>query len=184
MSSEPRPVALVLELVRRNRRRYGGYLVHAGIAILFIGVAASSAFAHQKRRAPVAWGRARRSAATRSPTARPTAGIVSDRAGTGAPVTVGAVLDVRKGNKHFVLNPSRNFYSTQDPSKGPIGRFFAGEANSDIAMRWSLGRTVWTAIQPDLSKLNGPIAGGQPQVRYREPERAGRRDRARSPRAT
>ena len=31
-------------LVRRNRRRYGGYLVHVGIAVLFAGVAASSAF--------------------------------------------------------------------------------------------------------------------------------------------
>src|SRR5205807_1217929 len=32
------PVAL-LALVRRNRRRYGGYIVHLGIAVLFIGVA-------------------------------------------------------------------------------------------------------------------------------------------------
>ena len=31
-------------LVRRNRRRYGGYLVHIGISVLFVGVAASSAF--------------------------------------------------------------------------------------------------------------------------------------------
>lgn len=33
-----------VSLVRRNRRRYGGYLVHVGMATLFIGVAASSAF--------------------------------------------------------------------------------------------------------------------------------------------
>ena len=32
----------------RNRRRYGGYLVHAGIAVLFLGVAASSAFIEQR----------------------------------------------------------------------------------------------------------------------------------------
>ena len=31
-------------VVARNRRRYGGYLVHAGIAVLFIAVAASSSF--------------------------------------------------------------------------------------------------------------------------------------------
>ena len=31
-------------VVGRNRRRYGGYIVHAGIAILFIAVAASSSF--------------------------------------------------------------------------------------------------------------------------------------------
>src|SRR4051794_39416461 len=44
-SHEPAPVALV-SLVRRNRRRYGGYVVHVGIALLFVGVAASSAFQH------------------------------------------------------------------------------------------------------------------------------------------
>ena len=31
-------------VVARNRRRYGGYIVHAGIAVLFLGVAASSSF--------------------------------------------------------------------------------------------------------------------------------------------
>src|SRR3954451_16311856 len=45
MSGESLPVALV-SMVRRNRRRYGGYLVHAGVALLFVGIAASSAFQH------------------------------------------------------------------------------------------------------------------------------------------
>ena len=39
------PLALAA-LVRRNRRRYGGYVVHLGIAVLFVGVAASSSFQH------------------------------------------------------------------------------------------------------------------------------------------
>ena len=43
--ARPPPVAL-LALVRRNRRRYGGYIVHVGIAVLFVGVAASSSFQH------------------------------------------------------------------------------------------------------------------------------------------
>src|SRR5438270_6054237 len=37
------PLAL-LSLVRRNHRRYGGYVVHVGMALLFIGAAASSSF--------------------------------------------------------------------------------------------------------------------------------------------
>src|SRR5580700_9083594 len=41
------PVALV-QLVRRNRRRYGGYIVHAGFAIMLVGVAASSSFQHSQ----------------------------------------------------------------------------------------------------------------------------------------
>jgi cytochrome c-type biogenesis protein CcmF len=147
----------LLKLVGRNRRRYGGYVVHAGIAVLFVGVAASSAFAHHQdvRLSP---GQSTKIAGYTITYKRPTAGLVSDRAGTGAPITMGAVLDISKGSKHYTLEPSRNYYATQDTSKGMIGRYFAGEANSDIAMRWGLGRTVWTAIQPDLSKLSKPIA--------------------------
>ena len=43
LSGEPGPQALV-GLVSRNRRRYGGYIVHVGIIVLLIGVAGSSSF--------------------------------------------------------------------------------------------------------------------------------------------
>ncbi|HEY7727010.1 MAG TPA: cytochrome c-type biogenesis CcmF C-terminal domain-containing protein, partial [Candidatus Eisenbacteria bacterium] len=39
----PLPAALV-GLVQKNKRRYGGYIVHAGIVLLFVGVLGSSAF--------------------------------------------------------------------------------------------------------------------------------------------
>ena len=45
IAGEPAPLAL-MALVKRNRRRYGGYVVHIGIAVLFVGVAASSSFQH------------------------------------------------------------------------------------------------------------------------------------------
>ncbi len=146
----------LFKLVGRNRRRYGGYIVHAGMAVLFIGVAASSAFAHHTdvRLNP---GQSVKVGDYTITYKKPTAGIVSDRAGTGAPITVGAVLDVRKGSKDYTLTPTRNYYATQDTSQGMIGRFFAGEANSNIGMRWGLTHTVWTAIQPDLSKLQPAI---------------------------
>jgi cytochrome c-type biogenesis protein CcmF len=131
--------------------------VHAGMALLFIGVAASSAFAHH-RDVRLGVGQTTKVGGYTITYKKATSGIVSDRAGTGAPITVGAVLDVRKGGKHYILRPSRNYYSTQDGSKGMIGRFFAGEANSEIAMRWGIARTVWTAIQPDLSRLQPAIA--------------------------
>ena len=66
MAREPVPLALV-SLVRRNRRRYGGYLVHAGMAVLFVGIAASSSFADE-RDVELVPGRRRGSAATRSST--------------------------------------------------------------------------------------------------------------------
>jgi cytochrome c-type biogenesis protein CcmF len=54
----------LVSMVRRNRRRYGGYIVHVGIAVLFIGVAASATFT---RTSSSTWraARARRSAGTR-----------------------------------------------------------------------------------------------------------------------
>ena len=144
----------LFKLVGRNRRRYGGYVVHAGIALLFIGVAASSAFAHhQDVRLKV--GQSTKVGGYTITYRRATSGLVSDRAGTGAPVTAGAVLDIRKGSKHYTLTPSRNYFPAQG---GPsIARYFAGEENSVISMRWGLTKTVWTAIQPDLSKLNPAI---------------------------
>src|SRR4051794_13052870 len=43
LSGEPWPRAFS-ELVARNRRRYGGYVVHAAVVLLAIGIAGSSAF--------------------------------------------------------------------------------------------------------------------------------------------
>ena len=43
LSGEPIPRALA-QLVARNRRRYGGYIVHAAIVLLAIGIAGSSAY--------------------------------------------------------------------------------------------------------------------------------------------
>ena len=43
MTGDAWPVA-VGALVRRNRRRYGGYIAHFGFAVMLIGVAASSSF--------------------------------------------------------------------------------------------------------------------------------------------
>ena len=40
---EPVPVALV-SLVRRNRRRYGGYIVHASVVLLALGIVGSSVY--------------------------------------------------------------------------------------------------------------------------------------------
>jgi len=44
---EGAPAALY-HLVERNKRRYGGFIIHAGVAVLFIGIAASSFFRIEK----------------------------------------------------------------------------------------------------------------------------------------
>jgi cytochrome c-type biogenesis protein CcmF len=45
-----RAVGSLFELIARNRRRYGGYIVHASIVLLAIGVAGSSAYGSTQER--------------------------------------------------------------------------------------------------------------------------------------
>jgi cytochrome c-type biogenesis protein CcmF len=155
MTGESWPRALA-RLMGRNRHRYGGYLVHAGIAVLFLGVAGSSAFLDQRdvRLSP---GDTIRVGDYRVTYREATAKLGGDDAGTGAPISLGAVLDVRKGGESFTLRPSRNYYSSGDPSLGAISRFFEGEATSEVDVRWGLRRDLWLAVRPDLASLDGPI---------------------------
>jgi cytochrome c-type biogenesis protein CcmF len=156
MTGESWPVALA-RLTGRNRRRYGGYLVHVGIAVLFLGVAASSAFREQidVRMSP---GASFSVGDYDVEYVRATAELGGDRGGTGAPIALGAVLRVTRGDETFTLKPWRNYYASSDPSKGPISRFFEGQPTSEVDVRWGLRRDFWTAVQPDLVSLERPIA--------------------------
>jgi cytochrome c-type biogenesis protein CcmF len=158
MTGESPPIALS-RLVGRNRRRYGGYIVHVGIAVLFLGVAGSSSFNEQQdvRLEPGQTVTIKDYEVTYR---EPTVAIEDDRSGTGAPLSFGAVLDVRKDDEHFVMRPARNYYPSQDSAMGPVGRFFGGEATSEVDLRWGLRQDLWLAVQPDLRKLKGPIRRG------------------------
>ena len=86
---------------------------------------------------------------------RPTASVMPRR------VTFGAVLDISKDGKHVTtLQTGRGFYPSQDPTLGPIGRFFNGEADSDVGLQLGATRDIWTVINPDLAPLNGLISQG------------------------
>ncbi|MBI3769602.1 MAG: heme lyase CcmF/NrfE family subunit [Deltaproteobacteria bacterium] len=49
LMGEP-PATALAHLVNKNRRRYGGYIVHVGVVMAFIGIAASSAFRIEEQR--------------------------------------------------------------------------------------------------------------------------------------
>ena len=151
MTKEAPPTALT-RLVGRNRRRWGGYIVHVGIATLFLGVAASSAF-HSQRDIRMKQGETTTVGGYKVKYLRPTADVGRDTAGTGAPISLGAVLDVSKGGKHTIVRPKRNFYPVNDPSVPMIARFFEGEPTSEVDVRWGLKRDLWFAVQPDLASL-------------------------------
>ncbi|HSD77236.1 MAG TPA: cytochrome c-type biogenesis CcmF C-terminal domain-containing protein, partial [Solirubrobacteraceae bacterium] len=159
MSGEPAPLALV-SLVRRNRRRYGGYLVHVGIAVIFIGVAASSAFQHA-RDARLQVGQSARVGPYDVRYVRATSGI-DVRAGDVERIRFGSVLEVTKDGRHVAtLRPDRSYYPSRAiVAFGPVGRFFEGESTSDIGMRAGPLRDVWTAVQPDTSRLKPLIDEG------------------------
>jgi cytochrome c-type biogenesis protein CcmF len=149
------PTLALLGLIRRNRRRYGGYIAHAGLAVLLIGVAASSSFAHSQHALLGPGQRVRLDGYTFSylrPTARADAGHLS----------FGAMLDVSKGGKHITtVSTARRFYpATADPAAGPISIAFNGSADSQVGLRAGLTRDIWTVINPSLQPLQGEINRG------------------------
>jgi cytochrome c-type biogenesis protein CcmF len=151
MAGEAAPVAL-LALVRRNRRRYGGYIVHLGMAVLFIGVAASSSFQHASQLA-LSPGQSAHVGAYTLRYVRPTATITPkyDEAHTGSTLSLGAVLDVTKHGRHVAtLYPSEGFYASGEAAQGSVGNLIGGQPVSHVAMDASLTRNVWTAIDPDI----------------------------------
>jgi cytochrome c-type biogenesis protein CcmF len=151
MARETAPAAL-LALVRRNRRRYGGYIVHIGMAVLFIGVAASSSFQHASE-LPLSPGQSARVGAYTIQYVRPTATITPryDAAHTGSTLSLGAVLDVRKQGRHVAtLRPSEGYYASQDPTQGSVGSLVGGQPVSHVSIDAGVARDVWTAIQPNI----------------------------------
>jgi cytochrome c-type biogenesis protein CcmF len=140
MTHEAAPVAL-FSLVRRNRRRYGGYTVHAGLAVLLIGVAGSQSFQHS-RYATMRPGQSAKIDGFNIRYARPTAAPSAQK------ITFGAVLDVSKGGHHVTtLHTSYGLYPSQDPSLGVVGRFFnSGSVESRIGLDAGLTHDIWTVV--------------------------------------
>jgi cytochrome c-type biogenesis protein CcmF len=151
MAGEAVALAL-LALVRRNRRRYGGYIVHVGMAVLFVGVAASSSFQHATELA-LRPGQSTRVGAYTIRYVRPTATITPkfDAAHTGSTLSLGAVLDLSKHGRHLAtLRPSEGYYDSGDPAQGSVGHLIGGQAVSHISMSAGVSRDVWTAIAPNI----------------------------------
>jgi cytochrome c-type biogenesis protein CcmF len=150
-SHEAPPLAM-LALIRRNRRRYGGYIVHVGMAVLFVGVAASSSFQHVAKLG-LSVGQSTRVGAYTVRYVRPTASVSprNDTVRTGSTLNVGAILRVTKGGRYVAtLHPSEGFYESQEESLGSVGRLIGGQPVSHVSMNASLTRDVWSAMSPEI----------------------------------
>jgi cytochrome c-type biogenesis protein CcmF len=140
-------------LVARNRRRYGGYIVHAGVAIALIGVAASTSFQHQ-----------------RTATLRPGQSVHTDgytfkyvratSSATAQKISLGAVLAVTKnGRPVTTLRTSYGLYPSLDPMHA-IGRFFNGSSESQVGLHSGALRDLWVVISPNVAPLQQQISQG------------------------
>jgi cytochrome c-type biogenesis protein CcmF len=142
LSGGSMPGALVA-VVARNRRRYGGYIVHAGIAVLLIGIAASSSF-QTNRDVRLAPGGSAVVDGRTVTYVRPTAKVDP------LAFTAGAVFRVEKDGETFTLHPTRRFYRPTGGGTGTISDYFAGESDSEIGLKAGLGSDFWSAIQPGI----------------------------------
>ena len=151
MAGESAPRAL-LSLVQRNRRRYGGYIVHVGIAVLFIGVAASSSFQHASE-LQLNPGQSTKVGPYTVRYVRPTASITPkyDRAHTGSTVALGAEVDVSKNGRHVTtLNPSEGYYASGEPAQGTVGSLIGGQPVSHVSIDGGVTRDIWGAVEPNI----------------------------------
>jgi cytochrome c-type biogenesis protein CcmF len=149
------PLAVALAtLVGRNRRRYGGYLVHAGMAVLFLGVAASSAF-QDLRDVRLRPGQSVRVHGYDIRYVSATADLDREK------LSLGALLRVSKdGHVVATLAPSRGYYPAPDARQfGPVGRYFEGEATSEVGLKAGTERDIWTSVEPNIDSF-APMVDG------------------------
>ncbi|HEV2789948.1 MAG TPA: cytochrome c-type biogenesis CcmF C-terminal domain-containing protein [Solirubrobacterales bacterium] len=131
-------------LVTRNRRRYGGYIVHAGIAVLLIGIAASSSF-QTNRDVELRPGESAVVDGREVTYVEPTVAVDDQK------ITFGSLLRVEEGGEVVgEVRPSRSYFRPTGQETGTIGSFFAGEATSEVGLEPGLKEDLWIAEQPDI----------------------------------
>lgn len=163
------PLASLREAVMGNRRRYGGYLVHAGLAMVLLAVAASTAF-DTTRQQPLETGEKLELAGGRQlEYLRPTGEIILDRNDRVERIEFGAVFRVwRDGRPAETITASHDFYPSIAAFRfGAVGRFFEGEETSELALRSGPLRDLWVAATPDsdaIVKRAGQVEQGYSQL--------------------
>jgi cytochrome c-type biogenesis protein CcmF len=146
LSGEPGAQALV-GLVSRNRRRYGGYIVHVGVIVLLVGIAASSSF-QTNRDVELRPGESTVVDGRTITYVKPTVSVDREKLG------FGAVLRIEEDGKVVdTLHPSRQFFRPTGQQTGTIGTYFAGEATSEVGLRAGIGHDLWIAEQPNVAAV-------------------------------
>jgi cytochrome c-type biogenesis protein CcmF len=109
VEAAPAPVAVV-HLVQKNKRRYGGYIVHLGVVLIFVGVLGSSVF-QKEHHEPLRQGQS-----FSIGTYRLTLQGVEEKQVANAVQTRATVEVARGGKKVGVMHPAKAFYAkSQQP---------------------------------------------------------------------
>jgi len=146
LTGEAGPQAL-FGLVSRNRRRYGGYIVHVGVIVLLIGIAASSSF-QTNRDVELKPGESAVIDGRTITYVKPIVSVDEEKLG------FGALLRVEEDGKVIgFLRPSRQYFRPTGQATGTISSFFSGEATSEVGLRAGLGSDLWIAEQPDITEI-------------------------------
>ncbi|HEY5941723.1 MAG TPA: cytochrome c-type biogenesis CcmF C-terminal domain-containing protein [Solirubrobacterales bacterium] len=146
LTGEPGPQALV-GLVGRNRRRYGGYIVHVGIIVLLIGIAASSSF-QTNRDVELRPGESTVVDGRTITYVKPTVTVDEEKLG------FGSLLRIEEDGKVVgTLSPSREYFRPTGQEAGLISSFFSGEATTEVGLRPGPWSDLWIAEQPDISEI-------------------------------
>ena len=167
LTGEALPTALP-RAVGRNRRRYGGYIVHVGIAITLIGIAASSSF-QTNRDLRLEVGESADVGDYTVTYERLTADPRNER------IAFGAAARRRQG-RQAASPPWPRRATTTRPRTRWRGRSAAtsrARRPARSACESGAGEDFWTAFQPDLSTLDPAIARGNAQLADLPPDAQG-----------
>jgi cytochrome c-type biogenesis protein CcmF len=154
LTGDAPPVAL-LRAAAGNRRRYGGYLVHAGLAVTLLAVAASTAFDTTHQQSLAAGQRLTLAGGREIQYVKPTGRIVLSKDGRVEYIEFGADIRVwRDGKPAELIQPRHDFYpSSAIFAYGPVGRFFNGEETSEVSLKSRPARDLWVAMTPDSDAI-------------------------------
>jgi cytochrome c-type biogenesis protein CcmF len=143
----------LIAVTARNRRRYGGYIAHIGIAVLLIGIAASSSF-QTNENVSMKPGETRIVDGREFTYKRPYVKVDSEK------YTIGAKVEVKQDGKYLTtLETSRRFFRpTGAAATGGLADYFSGEATSEVGLKTGLVRDIWVTVAPNVQKVQHQLA--------------------------
>ena len=157
LSGGSMPAALV-GIVTRNRRRYGGYIVHVGVIVLLIGIAASSSF-QTKEDLELRPGQSAVVDGKEVTYVNPTMRVTNQY------LQFGTHLRVTEDGKVTELYPSRRYFRPTGVTTGTIGSYFEGEATSEVGLKAGAWEDLWTAVQPNLAGVKRRVSAAEEAFR-------------------